>query len=47
MLLHNEGGRLATGGDRETDGAISRFDLDDQGAEHIDAEARRLCRYSG
>ena len=39
MLLDNIGGGLAPGRHREADDAVLGLDLNDQGAQHIDAEA--------
>jgi hypothetical protein len=39
MLLDDVGGGLAAGGHREADRAIGGLDLDDQRAQHVDAEA--------
>ena len=39
MLLDQISGGLAAGGHREADRAVLGLDLDDQRAEHVDAEA--------
>ncbi len=49
MLLNDERSGLTTGGDREPDGAVGRFDLHHQRAKDVDAEACAGLprRYSG
>jgi len=39
VFLDDPAAQVAAGGHRKTDGAIAGLDLDDQGAEHVQAEA--------